>query len=306
MAFMTNYTYGKLCRTVNLNTEVNLELFLAEVFDDKVIFHILNKLEREYLFKFKNILEDEEKYLAQYFVEVEEREDTETYVFEQGGKAKYHLFEECNSLSKDFLDFPIPDEIQKLGSDAVAEYRDWFKSNNFREKFLQKILDGPAIIYRYNQKYPEKYEIPHLNENFKLITIIPNSQFTREEEDFDYDQFLIELIQLKDEYFHFFNGKADRLISKFDYLVNKSENEIEEKINELFEHPDFFKNQGLSRIMDKFRKSRKIKTRIIKNLIDYFKWKFKYSEKNFNSATLEEFGLECCGNCSRQNTELKN
>ncbi len=143
MAHLTNYTFGKLCRTLDIKKEINLELFLEYVYNDRRIFFILNKLQIKYLFNFRNLIEDESKYFVEYYQVVEEREDTQTYVYERAGRLKYHLDGSCSRIKSDFRDFIIPNEIQQLGNVAIVEYREWFKQNAFKERFEKE----SAILY---------------------------------------------------------------------------------------------------------------------------------------------------------------
>ena len=40
MAHLTNYTFSRLCRKLNVNQDINLDLFLKEVFNNQDVFKI--------------------------------------------------------------------------------------------------------------------------------------------------------------------------------------------------------------------------------------------------------------------------
>ena len=108
MAHLTNYTYSKLCRKLDINQEIDLDLFLKEVYNNPKIYSIFNKLEINYLFVYKQLLDDPEKFQKIYYQEVPERQDTKRMVFEKAGKLKYHLDNKCQLINNNFIDFNIP------------------------------------------------------------------------------------------------------------------------------------------------------------------------------------------------------
>ena len=145
-------------------------------------------------------------------------------------------------------------------------------------------------------KFPPKYNISVLNENYKLITDIKNSSDKQIEETFENDTFLANLEHLVKKHENTFSCKTTRILSKFDFLAEKTDAEIKLKISELFSDV-FIENYGMDRLKTLFKQSKNIKYDIIKNLLYYFKWTYKLKEKNFDTITLENFGLVCCGGC---------
>ena len=297
MAYLTNYTFGKLCRKLSVNQEIGLELFLKDVFNDPKIFSIFNKFEIRYLFVYKQILEDLDKFQKTYYQEVPDREDTQRMVFEKGGKLKYHIDSQCNLINNNFIDFNIPPEITDIGDNVVQEYRDWFKAKGYADEYFNNQLDITKVVFDYNMKFPPKYDLPVLNENYKLITEIPNSKDEKVEL-FDYDAFLLNLDHLQKKHENIFSSKTTRILSKFDFLLDKKDDEIREKISELFSDI-FIENYGMDKLKNLFREAKSIKYEIMDNLLTFFKWTYKLKEKDFDNITLEKFGLVCCGGCKK-------
>jgi len=298
MAHLTNYTFSKLCRTVMVNREIDLELFTKEVYNNPKIYNIFNKLEVNYLFVYKQLLENPEKFQTEYYQEVPERQDTKRMVFEKAGKLKYHLDNKCQLIHNNFIDFNIPKDIKELGDEVIQEYRDWFKAKGYADAYYNNQLDITKVVFDYNMKFPPKYNIPVLNENYKLITDIKNSNDQRTDEMFDYDTFLNNLEHLEKIHENAFSCKTTRILSKFDYLLDKSDAEIKLKISELFSDV-FIDNYGMDRLKNLFKQAKSVKYDILKNLIEYFKWTYKLKEKYFQTITLENFGLVCCGGCKK-------
>ena len=298
MAYLTNYTYGKLCRTIDIGKEINLEMFTEFVYNDKYIYFIFNKLEVKYLFNYKNILEDENKFLIDYYKEVPEKKDEKKYVFEKGGKLKYHILDNCTFINNDFIDFNIPPEINEFGDTAIDEYRDWFKRKGFADLFYNNNLDLKKVVRSYNMIYPKKYNISPLNEEYKLIEKKDNSNSRKIESEFDIEIFTKKLEVIKKKFNNKFSSPISRKLSKFNYLLNKSNAEIEDKMREIFTD-NFTSNYGINNLKENWKFSKNLKSDLVRHLIEYFKWKYKLNSKSFNSTTLDEFGLKCCGNCER-------
>ena len=301
MAFLTKYNFSKLCQSLEINLTIDLDLFVEHIYNDKEIFFILNKMEIEYLFKYKMLLDNEVKFLAKYYIEVPEKEDTKKLVFDKGGKTKYHLNHDCKFLKNDYLDFHIPNEIQELGSNAIHEYRLWFKANRYAEKHRNNEIDTNTLIRDFNNKYPKKYGIGPIEDNSNILVVeMPNSssQFTAKE--FDLSGFKERLNNLKDEWYNSFQCKVSRKFAKFKYLLNKTDDEIHQKMSDLFA-PEFTDNYGLENLKRKFEISKRINNQIISELLEYFKWTYKIEEKKFDALTLEKFGLKCCSFCEAEN-----
>lgn len=279
-------------------------MFLKHIYNDKEIYFILNRMEIEYLFKYKMMLEDEKKFFVEFYNEVPEREDTKTFVFNKGGKTKYHLTSECKLLKKDYLDFNIPSEIQDLGDNAISEYRNWFRTNNYGERHKQGEIGKEKIIRDFNIKYPAKYGIKPIEDNSNILVIeIPNSSNNNLKREFDLQKFKEKINVLKEKWYNSFQCKVSRTFAKFKHLLKKSDDEIREKMTELFSE-QFADNYGIENLRKKFEISKNLNYQIISELLEYFKWTYKIDIKDFDNLTLEKFGLECCNNCKNEDKNV--
>jgi hypothetical protein len=296
MPYLTNYTFGKLCRELHVDFEITLEIFQQLVFKDKNIFSILNKNEIKYLFNYVELLRDEKEFMLKYYQNVPEKKDNKVYVFEKEGKLSYHLTQDCPMLAKDFKDFYIPDDIRGKGNDAINDYREWFKHNDFASKFFDGKIDLNTIVMRYNMIFPSKYGIIPLKENFKLLKEIVNSKKNYSNYSFDEEEFKKKLFDLKNGFHAIFSCPVLRTLSKFNGLVDKDEQSIREVFSKVFS-PEFVDKYGLNNIKIKLSWSKKIKNDILQLMVNYFKWHYKANEKDFDKLTLDYFGLSCCKSC---------
>jgi hypothetical protein len=296
MAFITNYTFNKLCRNLDIKKEIDLQTFKDHIFNDANLFYLFNKLELKYLFNYKNLLENDEKYIAEYYQYIPKSIDTNSYVFEKPRKLKYHLTNECECLNHDYVDFHIPEDITDLGDKVVEEFRTWFKSKGYAQKYFNGTLNNSKVVFDFNMIFPSKYNIKPLNEHYKLVLELENSNTYELNSAFNYDKFKENISIIKKKRMNRFQCKISRSLSKFDYLLNKSDSEIRTKISEIFSN-QFVENYGLKNLKELFRFSLNLKRELLENLTDYFKWAFKNRNLEIDNHSLNKFGLDCCNKC---------
>ncbi|TRX01348.1 hypothetical protein [Flavobacterium gawalongense] len=305
MAFVTNYTYKKLCSTLNIKDEITMDLFLQHIYNNPKVFYFFNKLEIRYLFNVKNILQNENEYGVKHFQKIPAKQDTYSYVFENLGKLSFHLYSDCELLKKDFINFNIPQEIKELGSDSVSAYREWFKENNFKTRFENGEIDQTAIIFRYNSYFPNRFGISKLNENYELIRLFDNSGTIESEESFDINNFNESISHLIKTRENMLQCEVHRKLANLDFLSNKNESVIRKSINEHFSE-NFMTNFGYENLLLFWKKYRALKFELMQLLLQYFKWTYKYENKDFDKASLEDFGLKCCSKCKERSILEKN
>jgi hypothetical protein len=107
---------------------------------------------------------------------------------------------------------------------------------------------------------------------------------------------------LKEEWLVHFPCYTTRIIAKHKHLLNKTNDEINEKISELFS-PVFIKNYGYDKLISKFTISKRLTYQMISILLEIFKWTYDLKDKNFHRVTLEKFGLMCCLDCRNESME---
>lgn len=300
MAYLTKHNLGQLSQKLNINVDVSLKMFLEHIYNDPEIFSILNNREIEYLFKYKMLLDDEKQFAIQYYNEVPEKADSKKFVFNKGGKIKYHLSPSCKLITKDYLDFNIPDKIKSRGDEAIQEYRTWFNTNDFGDKYRNKLIDRNTIIAAFNLKYPKKYDIePIKNDSNLLVIERPNSTFDKIESSYDQEKTKRELRVLKHEWYQNFPCGVTKTIAKYKGLLDKTDDEINSKISEILS-PVFIINYGMIELKRKFEISKNITYKIISLILEHIKWTYNLNDKVFDNNTLEKFGLECCLNCLKE------
>jgi hypothetical protein len=274
-------------------------MFIEHIYNDERVYYCLNKKEIKYLFNFCNLLCDENRFMIEFYNEVPDRVDNKRFVFEKAGSLKYHLFHDCPSLNKNFIDFHIPDEIRKIGDQAIEEYRTWFKEKGFAQDFFSGKKYQERMIFSYNMKFPKKYSIPSLNEQFKLIEERPNSNYTKINGTFDLKAFQSRLDYYVELFNTLFSCPVLRKLAKFKNLHEKSDKILKQTLGNVIT-PQFVTNYGIEETKEKLKHANEIGNSIMDLLIEYFKWNGNMNSKKFNVINLEKFGLECCGYCKSE------
>lgn len=313
MAFVTNSTFNlltsKIGQLISVDFDDSLDFYTNNIFSDKRTYFLFNKLELSKLFTAKSILEDEKKFINIYFSELNIREDNKLFVFSKGGKYKFHLYEDCESLNKDYVDFRVPEEIRDTGDDAINDFRNWFVQNNFKDKYLQnfenfvdnKELDK-YVVSLYNNLFPSKYNIKKLHDDYVFATEMKCSGKTEIKQNLQLNELLsfIDFSMVKRDIL-INKGDVIKRLTKYDWMLDKDRTQIEDTISEKI-HPSFIKNYGYNKLIALWREHKEIKDAVYEKLIDYFKTIYKFDEKNFENVDLEALGMAKCRFCEKRNS----
>ncbi|EAR16659.1 hypothetical protein [Robiginitalea biformata] len=292
MAYITTYTLSQLSKRLELHKdEVTEGVFLEHIYNDTRIYHYLNKYELRYLFNYSSILKDPITYLEQVPIQ----RDTRTYVQERDEKLKYHLYLECELLHKDFIGFKIPPEVKE--EDLVEEFRNWFKENDFIEKYLADEITKAAIIYRYNSGFAPRYNLPKLNESYELIRELKNSGYFDIDGEFDLSKFYRDISQWVFRADNRLPIPTWKLLGKWHSFGRKSLNDIENLLERLQINHGFRNANPADVIRERLSEHHKEIIELIRMLREYFNWTYKAENVLFDVVTLENFNLKCCSNC---------
>lgn len=313
MAFVTNSTFNlltsKIGQLISVDFDDSLDFYTNNIFSDKRTYFLFNKLELSKLFTAKSILEDEKKFINIYFSELNIREDNKLFVFSKGGKYKFHLYEDCESLNKDYVDFRVPEEIRDTGDDAINDFRNWFVQNNFKDKYLQNfenLVDNKEldkyVVSLYNNLFPSKYNIKKLHDDYIFATEMKSSGKTEIKQNLQLNELLsfIDFSMVKRDIL-INKGDVIKRLTKYDWMLDKDRTQIEDTISEKI-HPSFIKNYGYNKLIALWREHKEIKDAVYEKLIDYFKTIYKFDEKNFENVDLEALGMAKCRFCEKRNS----
>jgi len=128
MPFLTAFNTSRTLKAISKSDILNIESWKPYYKD----VYYLNKLDLSNLYYFdkycENIANGVDLVKLAYYEKVVVVDNYE-FIFE-GGKPSYHKSEYCPKLHSNFSNFRIPESIKVKGTEAVNEFRIWFKENN--------------------------------------------------------------------------------------------------------------------------------------------------------------------------------
>lgn len=298
MAYVTNYTLKQITGQLEFSAKIYKEiLFREKVLDDWELLKIFNRFQQIELLKIAILYKDSiDGRIFDYFKIVPPREDTKIFVFDKGGKLKYHLFDNCAQMNKDFNDFYIPVEIRKLGDVEITKFRKWFEDNNFDFKYRNGQITKTQLINHFNIRYAKYENFISIPENSNLLVETkPNSTSLYIENKFSMKEFRTELIELKAAWWDRFPCNNTKILAKNAHLLFKTHDYINNELSEIFS-PLFVHNYGIKNVISAFEDSKTIVDKMFLLISEYIRWTYGAKE-GLSEYTLDTFGLECCHSC---------
>ena len=315
MAFITSYTFFQLCNKLDVEP-ITYDLFKRFIIDNKNIFRIFNSLDlKNFIIQAKlldenNSDEDNKDRKIVVFNKIHDRKDDKSYVFKIGGKAKYHLFRDCENLHKGFKNFNVPADFPK---DNIQELRDWFLKNDFTVENLEKgTIHLDTIIMRYNALFPFKYEdVKPLNSTYNLLETRATKRIDKLET-FDQNKLTNNFERILFERYTLCNFNLLPLLSKYDFLYDKADDsEIYTKLSKIInsnpEIKSFIKMYKMKNLKNFWKTHFLLRKDAINNIFEFIKWKYNFAEKEFKPTFLEDYNIELCHACKirKESIELK-
>lgn len=320
MAFLTEYSFRQLIEMSEIKDldRIDLQFFTTNIYDNQYLYYFFNQFDLKKLYREKVILSGDKSFLPTYR-EVPDRIDNLHYVLEIKGKVKYHYDIECTALKSGFKNFFMPEPVVKLelvDKDKhqllVQHVRNWFKINNYTvDRYEKGEINDRLLTNSFNRDFPEKFNIEPIfisqserKENQFQWYISKSSDNVQLKRSFSYDEFLINIIKLIKERDYLCNSKTLKNLSKYDYLLHKTDEEINEVLAERINNgglkevdPVFITTYTLSRLKEFWKLHRNVKQRAYKEISEYLKWTYNFKEKHFDEIFLEDFNLVGCSLC---------
>lgn len=241
MAYITKSTLKLLVESVEdvnyKNKKISKEFFLEHIYNNELLYSLLNKFQIDRLYKSKIFLScDENISLGEIFKfkclkTIPDPRNTVFYKGKEGGT--YHLYNDCEKLNGNYVDFFIPQEIQNLDklfpeSRAVDIFRDWFG-----RIIYEQIKNKAKIDKEFDEKYKKIIENgEYLNRVIDLLDFKVNNELLI----LSYNTYIVELFKKYKEYK---DNVGESIVKKlnFDYklveqkLSNSGVHQIEDYFN---------------------------------------------------------------------------
>lgn len=320
MAYLTEYSFNQLIQNVEVPEvdRIDKYFFKKNIFDNDYLYYFFNQFELKNLFKEKLLVGGNESNFKMVYQEVPKRVDRSNYVLKIEGNVKYHKNNSCKALNYGFKNFFIPEPIAILREDEpdkheklVNEIREWFEQNNYTvQRYIDEEINDRSLTLAFNKKFPTEFEIEPItisaNEKNQFQWYIEKkSSGNREiENSFDNNKFLQEIGNLIYERDELCNSYTMKNLSRYDFLINRENNEIEEYLISAIEkgylknvEEVFLENYGLPRLKEFWDKHRNLKSKALNLLSDFYKWTYNFNENSFDEVFLETYNLKPCRQC---------
>lgn len=161
-AYITESNFSKIARKNLDDIKDDIMDVCKRVYESRDISKYLNHNEIKFIECKRLLLESTEECIQRYIQKVEEERKNRTpkavyspYVFVSAKPPKYHYNRECEFLSKDYLNFLIPAEIDARGKVEIQKFRDFANANR------QLIFDGKTYLFiqRLKTQFQLKYDV---------------------------------------------------------------------------------------------------------------------------------------------------
>lgn len=304
MAFLSRYTFSKLTSIIEpvSQREVTKDFFCKNIFNNEFLYHVFNRADLKKFYVTAFILKNDLNTAVLKYVE--EQQDNYRWVFQQGGKLRYHIHPDCEGLKANFEDFQIPFDYNSLqnGIVLVKKYREWFKQYKFRERFSNDPSVIHTIVKQYNTFFaPENNLEPIQPDDILYIGLKSKkakNSFTIEKT-FNQIEFERELNVLLDYRIDLCCCKTKVFLSRYDFLYNKTNDEIDSYLNGKLDSI-FLINYGYDNLKFFLEQHFKLRNRCQELIMSYIKWRYNLPGKDFNVVSLEDFNLRCCILCKNR------
>lgn len=190
------------------------------------------------------------------------------YVFVSDTPPKYHFERECKFLSKDYLNFLVPPEIEARGQSEIQKFRDFATANK------QLVLDNKvyAFIHRLKTQFRLQNDVSQVtftNTGVRALDLEDGIDITRE-----IDSVLNEIDSLGRT-----ESGADTL-KKFRYMDHWKRDLAQD-------------NDGVIQLLN-------MKSRLVDLIVKFHLQNNSMKGFSFDEGLLELVGFQSCGSCGKK------
>jgi hypothetical protein len=265
-------------RKIVLKSKLANKNFEGNVYKQPIRF--LNKYDENQLLAIQELLKNPEKYFNDYY-EPYKVTDSFRYIYEEV-QPSFHSDLSCPRLNANYQNFEIPDFIKEKGTDAILEFRHWFKSNI-------KLLEKPDLFV---ERLRLKFDIIYSPKSIEIGNsgVLEIESLSLEELENKIDSLLAD----SNKYFTQ-NIKHQIILEKYvkrTYLFKKNNITI-------YNETSF----GLNEVKDILLEfENKFTTPLKKYLIEYYRLTHNPNLK-INNGLLENIGFNPCQHCEIENND---
>lgn len=276
-AYITGSNFSKIAMKNMSDIKGDIMDVCKRVYDTRDISKYLNHKEIKYLECKRLLLESTEECIQKHILRVEEEQKSRKskaahspYVFVSARPPKYHYDRECEFLSKDYLNFLIPPEIDKRGQGEIQKFRDFANANK------QLLLDGRTYLFiqrlktQFNLK-SDVSEVTRGNSGAQSLTL---------EDDLDID----------------ISQEIDNVLNEIDKIGKTESGEL--ALNR-FRYMDYWKRNH-PQSNDEVALLLSLKSRLVDLIMRFHLQNNSMKGLCFDEGLLELVGFERCSACAKK------
>ena len=276
-AYITESNFSRIARKNLIDIKDNIMDVCRRVYESRDVSKYLNHREIRYIECKRLLLESTEECIQRHVERVEEAKNNTNpnaiyspYVFVSTTPPKYHYNRDCEFLSKDYLNFLIPPEIEVRGEKEIQRFREFANANK------QLVLDEKTYLF-----------IHRLTTQFNLTNDISKITFTNTG---------VKSLALEDDFGLDVSREIDKVMSEIDKIGQTKSGELTLSRYRYMDH--WKRNQPQN--SDDVTLLLSLKSKLVDLIVKFHLQNNAMNGFSFDEELLALIGFEKCASCGKQ------
>jgi len=272
--FITESNFSKIAMKNIRDINDDISQVCRRVYESRNVGTYLNHREIKFLECKRLLLENTEECIQRHVERIEAEKKNKNhavtyspYVFVSNTPPKYHFERECNFLSKDYLNFLVPPEIEARGHSEIQKFREFANANK------QLVLDNKVYVF-----------IHRLKTQFRLQNDVSQVTFTNTG---------VRALDLEDGFD--ISREIDSVLDQIDSLSQTESGANTLKKFRYMDHwkRDLAKNDDTVNLLS-------LKSRLVDLIVKFHLQNNSMKGFSFDAELLELVGFQSCGSCGKK------
>lgn len=274
-AYITESNFTHIAKKNLLDINGDIMEVCRRVYESRDVSKYLNHKEIRFIECKRLLLERTEECIQRHIQRIEKEKKNKNssikyspYVFVSTTPPKYHYERDCKFLSKDYLNFLIPPEIESRGENEIQKFREFANANK------QLLLDEKAYVF-----------IHRLRMQFKLTNDISKVTFTNTG---------VRSLSLEDGID--VSNEIDNVLNEIDMIGKTESGAI--TLNR-YRYMDHWKRDLAQNNNDVIRVLN-LKSKLVDLVVKFHLQNNSMNGFSFDEGLLELIGFQICGACGKK------
>ncbi len=273
--YITESNFSKIAMKNLRDINDDITQVCRRVYESRNIATYLNHREIKFIECKRLLLENTEECIHKHIerIDAEKKNKSQAvkyspYVFVSNTPPKYHFERECNFLSKDYLNFLVPPEIEKRGEGEIQKFREFANANK------QLVLDNKVyvFIHRLKTQFRLQYDVSQVtfsNTGVRTLDLEDGVDISRE---------------------------IDSVLNEIDLIGQTESGAV---ILKNFRYMDHWK-RDLAQNNDSVVSLLNMKSRLVDLIVKFHLQNNSMKGFSFDEGLLELVGFQSCGSCGKK------